>query len=283
MKIVHPHKISTEIFDIIYEAKEFIVIVSPYVNFTYWNQLAIELKKAIQRGIIIDFYVRNDPDNSKSRDQVFELGITPHLISNLHAKLYFNERSGVITSMNLLSSSNSNSIEIGCKTDSNEEIQELKLIVKDFIVSNEIVETIAGEDINLHKEKFSLLLERYLADFFNINVSVYFENRQYVIKAFSYSYYLEVNTINNSVSITIILTKKLADAFNSNFNNYYPSTFFNCVLRRGRKNEYDTFTATSTVRLSNINLDKIKIVEKKNLINEIVKMFDSYIKFKTDN
>src|SRR5688500_7622706 len=107
MKILQPHKISNEIFDLIYEAKQYLIIVSPYVNFKYWERLASELVNAKNRGVRIDFFVRNEPENAASWEQVESLGIAPRLVNNLHAKFYFNEKNGVISSMNLLSSSNS--------------------------------------------------------------------------------------------------------------------------------------------------------------------------------
>jgi phosphatidylserine/phosphatidylglycerophosphate/cardiolipin synthase-like enzyme len=118
MNILSSHKISGVLFDIIHSAKKELVLVSPYVNLTYWKQLATALTAARDRGVKIDFYVRHEPGNVLSKEQAEALGITPHLVANLHAKFHYNETSGLVTSLNLLGVSNSNSIEIGCQLDS---------------------------------------------------------------------------------------------------------------------------------------------------------------------
>ncbi len=66
MKILQPHRISSEILEVIYQAKRSLVIVSPYVNFKYWDQMANALVSAKNRNVSIDFYVRNEPDNINS-------------------------------------------------------------------------------------------------------------------------------------------------------------------------------------------------------------------------
>ncbi|RZK16157.1 MAG: hypothetical protein EOO56_20595, partial [Hymenobacter sp.] len=98
MNILSSHKISGVLFDIIHGAKKELVLVSPYVNLTYWKQLATTLTATRDRGVKIDFYVRHEPGNVLSKEQVEALGITPHLVANLHAKFYYNETSGLVTS-----------------------------------------------------------------------------------------------------------------------------------------------------------------------------------------
>lgn len=43
MLILPSHKISGVLLDIVHEAKQELVLVSPYVNLTYWKQLATAL------------------------------------------------------------------------------------------------------------------------------------------------------------------------------------------------------------------------------------------------
>ena len=181
MKILQPHKISTEIIDIIYEAKDYLILVSPYVNFQNWDRIATELKNAKRRGVKIDFFVRNEPENSRSWEQVSSLDIQPRLVPNLHAKFYFNEKNGLISSMNLLSSSNSNSIEIGCKLDTIEEIIQLRVFVNDFIISNESESIPDADDLYLSKEKFTVVLENFLSNVLKSRTSVYFSKGQFTI------------------------------------------------------------------------------------------------------
>ncbi len=105
------------------EAKEKVVIVSPYCKFDKWFKLVAKIKKLRERNIEVEFYIR---DNEKEAyDQVMELGITPIRVANLHAKLYFNENKAIVTSMNLLLSSEINSIDIGYLTENHKEYNEI--------------------------------------------------------------------------------------------------------------------------------------------------------------
>lgn len=163
MKILPPHKISGLLFDIIHEARQELVLVSPYVNLTYWKQLATALTAARDRGVRIAFYIRHEPSNLVSKEQVLGLGITPQLVANLHAKFYFNETSGLITSLNLLGGSNSNSIEIGAQFETAEEVEELRRFVKQFLAPQELVKPPSDEDKYLSTADFGQVLADFLA------------------------------------------------------------------------------------------------------------------------
>ena len=82
------------------------------------------------------------------------------------------------------------------------------------------------------------------------------------------------------MNLTFILSEELANAFDPMFAQYYNSKYFNCVLYRGGNGYYSTFTASSTIRLSNSYLDNLRVNEKKDLIREIAELFDSYYKFR---
>jgi hypothetical protein len=280
MKILPPHKISTEIIDIIYEAKERLVIVSPYVNFSNWERLAAELRNAKKRGVQIDFYVRNEPENSKSWEQVEELGIKPCLVTNLHAKFYFNERNGIISSMNLLSSSNSNSIEIACKLETNEEIEDLKRFVNDFIIPNGSSDIPDEDDLYLSKERFTVALENYLSNVLKSRTSIYYKNGLFAINTLSNKFDLSIDKVDNSIIIRGILSSKEADIFALEQNKYFTSDYFHYKLFRGGNGSYDAFGAFSKVRLSNSFLDNLRVNEKKELISEIAYFFESCRDFK---
>lgn len=202
------------------------------------------------------------------------------LIPNLHDKFYFNERNGLISSMNLLSSSNSNSIEIACKLDSKEEINELKMFVDDFIISNETNEIPDADDLYLSKEKFTVALENYLSNYLKSRTNIYYKNGQFTINTLSNRFDFVINKATNTISISFILSGKLADAFENMSSKYFTSEYFDCILYRGAKGYYDTITAFSKVRLSNSFLDNIRVNEKKVLIAEIAELFKNYNNFK---
>ena len=123
MKLVKPNQISGEIMTLLDEADEKVVIVSPYCKIDKWYKLINKFSALQERKIPIEFYVRENETDSIS--QIRQLGIEPITVSNLHAKLYMNEKYAIVTSMNLLLSSEINSLEIGYKTTSRAEYDEL--------------------------------------------------------------------------------------------------------------------------------------------------------------
>lgn len=133
MKIIPPHKVTAQLLDIIHEAEQQLILVSPYVDFTSWQKPVAAIKNALARGVHVTFYIRSNQDSQASRDHVQRLGLTPVLVENLHAKMYLSEKDGLLTSMNLLRYSDSNSIEIGTQVEEPAELQELHRIVERFI------------------------------------------------------------------------------------------------------------------------------------------------------
>jgi hypothetical protein len=133
MKIIPPHKVTAQLLDIIHEAEQELILVSPYVDFTSWQKPVAAIKSAIARGVKVTFYIRSNQDSQASRHHVEQLGLAPVLVENLHAKMYLSEKDGILTSMNLLRYSDSNSIEIGTQVEKPEELTELRRIVDRFI------------------------------------------------------------------------------------------------------------------------------------------------------
>ena len=137
MKLIAPSVISGEIFKIIDEADESLVLVSPYIKINGWPKLTNRLKAAINSGLVVKVYVRDGQNNLNSIDELQQLGVTPCLIPNLHAKLYFNEKEAVTTSMNLLKSSDQYSLEIGHKVQNDEEYKDIVNYYKKYIAPYE--------------------------------------------------------------------------------------------------------------------------------------------------
>jgi len=111
-------EISAEITKIIDESKKYCFLVTPY--FYAWEQLNKSLAKAAEQQKKVVFFLRDEP-NYVEGGQYYEASIKPLVeygfdivyVTNLHAKLYMNEREVLITSMNLYNSSMLNNFEIG--------------------------------------------------------------------------------------------------------------------------------------------------------------------------
>lgn len=115
MKYVNPNEVAGKILSIVAEAQDRLVIVSPYNKFRGWSRFERAIQDVLDRGVSVAFYTRADDDSGN--EYLKEVGIEPILVPNLHAKVYFNERRGLITSMNLLKSSVDTSIEVGAETE----------------------------------------------------------------------------------------------------------------------------------------------------------------------
>lgn len=133
MKFIKPSEISSKIMTMIDETDEFIFLVSPYVKITKWYKLINKFNRLNERNIRFKFFVRDDNRNSESITELKKLKYSFTALPNLHTKLYINEQYAIVTSMNLLLSSEINSIEIGYRTETDFEYQELKEYCKRYL------------------------------------------------------------------------------------------------------------------------------------------------------
>ncbi len=166
MELIQPAEISGKIMTLIDQAKEEIIIVSPYNKFTYWKKLTQRIEKAKQRGVKIKWYIRKNVDNNV--EQIRQIGIEPIEIENLHCKLYLNEQHAVVTSMNLHEYSDSSSIDIGYLITEEDKYKELTDFIDVYIDSysvtvSKVIETTNRESttkkINFIDSLVTFLLE----------------------------------------------------------------------------------------------------------------------------
>jgi hypothetical protein len=132
MKYIKPPEIASKIMSLIDEAQDHVIIVSPYNQIANWKKLRNRLTAAIDRKVKIEYYVRAD-DNHEQREEIRALGIEPIEIDKLHAKLYMNEQSAVVTSMNLYYYSDVNSLDIGFQTDTQDEYDQVMSFYRTYI------------------------------------------------------------------------------------------------------------------------------------------------------
>ena len=125
MKQIKPSEISGKILSLLDESDERVIIVSPYVKISKWYKLVKKLLALKTRGIPVEIYVRDGPENAATFHDLDSLALPYKKIPHLHSKFYLNEKCGIVTSMNLLLSSEINSQEIGYETESWTEYNEL--------------------------------------------------------------------------------------------------------------------------------------------------------------
>lgn len=178
--------------------------------------------------------MRHDPDNASSWEELEAVGIKSRLIANLHAKFYFSETGGLVSSLNLLSSLNANSLEIGCKLDIEAELQELKDFMKRYIIPLKEKERPSEDDPYLSKEKFSVVLENNLAEATDSRPRVFFKNNELQIQPVGNSFYLHLDKGANLLSVS----GAKADTFEKLKGEYFNNPQFEVEVNQGAPGYY---------------------------------------------
>jgi hypothetical protein len=147
VKLIRPSEISSRILSLLDESDERVIIVSPYMKISKWYKFVNKVNELKTRSILTEIYVRDDPDNTATYRDLDQLALPYKKIPHLHSKLYLNERYGIVTSMNLLLSSEINSLEIGYATETWTEYNDLLGYYHRYIHIGEPVhcDTIAGQ------------------------------------------------------------------------------------------------------------------------------------------
>ena len=115
------------------ESDERVVIVSPYIKISNWIRLVKKLRELIDRNVQLEIYVRDDPTNKSTYRDLDHLELKYVKLPHLHAKLYMNEKCGIDTSMNLLLSSELNTLEMAYSTETWKEYDELQAYYFKFV------------------------------------------------------------------------------------------------------------------------------------------------------
>lgn len=269
MKIIPPYKISSEILALIHEAKEYLILVSPYVDFANWQAMKSAIQNAVNRNVKIKFYVRLEDKNFKSWEQVEGLGITPKLVKNLHTKLYFNEKSGIVTSMNLLTSSNLNAIEFASIYNLPEEGEELKSYVKNYLEPDIEKEKPNDEDLYVAKEKFAILLENYLSNSLERNVYCKWQKGILQINAKN-TYGVSLDKVRNTFSIYGIVSGLESDNFRKFQQDSKLSASGLKLFLDGEEGSLSSFVASSSKSFTHNNFDFLLVNEKKEIMDYVL-------------
>jgi hypothetical protein len=277
MKIIPPYKISSEILEVIHEAQEYLILVSPYVDFTNWEGMKKAIQSALTRNVKIKFYVRFEDKNFKSWEQIEAFGIVPKLVKNLHTKLYFSEKVGIVTSMNLLTSSNLNAIEFGSVYNTAEEMNELKSYVKKYLEPHIEAEKPNEDDLYIAKEKFQILLENFLSNILESRVNCRWQKGTLLINA-NNTYYLSLDKVRNTLDISGIVSGLEGEQFRMFCAN---STLNNCdIFCGGSGDSISSFSATSKQSYSNSNFDFLMVKEKKEILDYTLQFIQEMKAFK---
>ncbi len=141
--------ISGEILDIINHSKNYLYLMSPYVQLEkddsssfFIEKISDALKNATRKHVRIRFVSRASDDNTESQaekvlKQYIERGCELFLIPNLHSKIYCNESKVLITSMNMYLHSVLNNAEIGVLLNSENDVEDIREYIETLITDNQ--------------------------------------------------------------------------------------------------------------------------------------------------
>lgn len=263
MQLIKPKQISGEIMTLFEEAESKVIIICPYYKIGKWYKLLNCFEDLSRRKIDVEFYVREN--ERESVNELRSIGFNPVSIPNLHTKLYLNEKYGIVSSMNLLLSSDTSSLDIALKTETMEEYDDLLNYYNRYIkgtvntvksVSNQTVYNwLSDLDKRLSKTSGNRVTMNLIDHKLNINA-----NNQYV--AFI------SNGRTNDLRICGILSNKEFHFIqnNSRLDNPFKLSI---ELVRGKKGGYDAIWST-TKGYKSYSLNELRPDEAKGIVDSII-------------
>jgi hypothetical protein len=128
-KLISNEKIPIAINDLIDEATEYLLLISPYVKI--WGHLRNHLEKCKAKTKVAIIRDENLDEKAEIIKEFNTLGITVKALQNLHAKIYLSEKACIISSMNLYDFSAANSEEVAVQITDRDSLVEIKKYVED--------------------------------------------------------------------------------------------------------------------------------------------------------
>ncbi len=134
MIFIPPMEIATRIMTLIDNAQTELILVSPYINIDNWSKFKKCLQRAIDRGVNITIYARENATQNLETIKSFNVNVC--LVKDLHAKIYLNDKYAIASSQNLIQYSDDNSIDFGYSTETEEERQQLRSFISQYLLAN---------------------------------------------------------------------------------------------------------------------------------------------------
>ncbi len=119
MKILDPLENFSKITELIKNAEEFVVLVSPYTALEGFDSLIEAINNTTERNVKTSYYVREDV----GIEGTDVLNVDIYEVPGLHAKMFFSEKEAIIGSYHL---KNTDEINWGYVLDYPEEYNEMK-------------------------------------------------------------------------------------------------------------------------------------------------------------
>ncbi|BAX82441.1 phospholipase D-like domain-containing protein [Labilibaculum antarcticum] len=278
MKLIKPSEISSKIMTLLEESDEFVLLVSPYVKISKWYKLLKKLEAAKQRNIDIELIIRDDQTNHNSFKELNDLGLKYSSIKDLHCKLYLNEKYAIVSSMNLLLSSEINSIEIGYQTENEKEYNELKEFCTRHLFYEFNKTKTSESKFNVDWRDF---LIQTLSEKLQRDVRIQHNDEGFQLNTGTNNYSVFIyNSKQNKLRISGILSGKEFQELNTNPSILIPIEELNIEFQQGSNGYYDTIWGTSVNTLKSQNLHEILGGEESEIANAIINFVLSVDSFK---
>lgn len=263
MEIIKPSQISGEIMTLIDEADERVILVSPYFRISKWFKFLNKLEAAKKRNIQIDIYVREG--EIESINEVLAIGLQPITVPYLHTKLYLSEKDAIVSSMNLLLSSDTNSLDIALKTQNEEEYKELLEYFTRYIHRSVDKQNLCSSNTpwreHLQNELFIVLGQKVYMKEDEQKLQIYTSNK--------YEVFVSTGKTNDLRISGILSTKEFE--YNQGNKNIFRNVHMKVELIEGGKGHYNTIWGT----LSQIHSPSINELQK----DEEIVIVDNIINF----
>ncbi len=123
-------EVESAVLKVIREAKRSVTIVSPYLKL--WTRAQQAIEQALKRRVDITFYVRNEEKQTTGESVTWLTGhgAKVYAVDFLHSKIYLNETTTLISSMNMLDTSVEKSMEIAMLVQDHNDAQR----IRDYVV-----------------------------------------------------------------------------------------------------------------------------------------------------
>lgn len=286
MKLIKPSEISGKIMTLIEESDKFVIIVSPYIKISKWYKLLKKLEKLKSRNIPTYFIIRESESNQISFQELEGLGMTYQAIPDLHCKLYLNEKQVIVSSMNLLNSSEINSLEIAYSTENDKEYQELIEFCERYLnidfnnIGNNATEVDDSFDWRLY-------VSNTLTTEIGKPIRIQQDDNNYTINTGKNNYSCFIsNEKQNHLRFSGILSGKEFDFLYSQSKNIPHIPGIKMEIIKGGKGYYDMIWGTYEIPLKSRDLDNLSngehmIVSEK--IIDFVLEIDNFKLWATEN
>jgi phosphatidylserine/phosphatidylglycerophosphate/cardiolipin synthase-like enzyme len=128
-------EVASQVLDIVEEAQKYMIVVTPYLEL--WGHARTALGLAARRGVKVTMIIRKGEWSSKTWEDIDWLadnGILVLAAEYLHAKIYLNDRSAFVSSMNLTEFSTKNSLEIGMMVQEEQAVRQVRAYVSEKLM-----------------------------------------------------------------------------------------------------------------------------------------------------